>query len=407
MESPVRNGWPLIGALAFAQLVSWGAIYYGFSLFIVPMEAELHWGRTAINGALSLGLLVSGIAAYPVGSWIDRRGGRIIMSLGSALGTVLLAAWCFLEDIVVLYAIWIGLGVVMAATLYDPVFVVLTRSFPRDYRRRITVLTLVGGFASTVFIPLTQVFIQWLGWRHALLALALCNLLIPFPVHALWLRDRERPDAGEAAAPKDSGKHENASLQRALQHPVFWCLALCFTAYYATFSAMTFHIVPLLTERGASSAVIVGAYATIGPAQVLGRIVLLTFPGGFSTAVAGRLALLALPSSMLCLIFFPSSTVALFVFAALYGAGNGVLTIVRGTAVPDLMWREGYGAINGALALPANIAKAAAPFGAALIWSISGGYDAVLWSIFAGAVLAALAWWYAALKPQRFFFLRA
>lgn len=399
----MRNDWPLIWALALAQLVSWGAIYYGFSLFVVPMEAELHWDRTSINGALSLGLLVSGLAAYPVGTWIDRRGGRLVMSLGSAVGAALLAAWCFVEDLAVFYAIWIGLGLAMATTLYDPVFVVLTRRFPRDYRTRITALTLIGGFASTVFIPLTQVFVDWLGWRHALIALALCNLAICLPVHALLLRDRQSPDKEEAPPQPGDRRLEDAALRRALRHPVFWSLALCLTAYYATFSAMTFHLIPLLTERGASSAVIVSAYATIGPAQVAGRIVLLAFPGGFSTAVAGRIALLALPSSMLLLIFFPSSTVALFAFAALYGAGNGVLTIVRGTAVPDLMWREGYGAINGALALPANIAKAAAPFGAALIWSFSGGYDAVLWSIFAGAVLAALAWWYAAAQPQRFF----
>ncbi|HMK68743.1 MAG TPA: MFS transporter, partial [Stellaceae bacterium] len=109
----MRNGWPLIGALALAQLVSWGAIYYGFTLFVVPMEAELHWGRTAINGALSLGLLISGFAAFPVGTWIDRRGGRLVMSLGSALGALLLVAWSFVEDIKVFYAIWIGLGVVM------------------------------------------------------------------------------------------------------------------------------------------------------------------------------------------------------------------------------------------------------------------------------------------------------
>lgn len=399
----MRNDWPLIWALALAQLVSWGAIYYGFSLFVVPMEAELHWDRTSINGALSLGLLVSGLAAYPIGTWIDRHGGRLVMSLGSALGAALLAVWCFVEDLGVFYAIWIGLGLAMAATLYDPVFVVVTRSFPRDYRTRITALTLVGGFASTVFIPLTQVFVDWLGWRHALIALALCNLLVSLPVHALLLRDRDRLDKEETPAQPGARSLEDAALRRALRHPVFWSLALCLTAYYATFSAMTFHLIPLLTERGASSAVIVSAYATIGPAQVAGRIVLLAFPGGFSTAIAGRVALLALPSSMLLLIFFPSSTVAVFAFAALYGAGNGVLTIVRGTAVPDLMWREGYGAINGALALPANIAKAAAPFGAALIWSLSGGYDAVLWSIFTGAVVAALAWWYAAAKPQRFF----
>lgn len=391
----MTRGWPLVWALAAAQLVSWGSIYYAFSLFIVPMEAELGWSRAALNGALSLGLLVSGLCAYPVGAWIDRKGGRAVMSLGSTLAAILLAAWSQVDSLVAFYAIWFGLGVALAATLYEPVFAVITRRFPESFGTRITALTLIGGFASTVFIPLTQLFIARLGWRDALLVLALCNLALCLPIHALLLRE----DGGGSSTALPAGQRqssESVAMRRALRHRAFWGLAVCFTAYYTTFTALTFHLIPLLDERGVPIATTVAAIAVIGPAQVAGRVTLLAFRGRLSAARAGRIATLLFPSSVLILIAFPTSIAALFVFAAVYGCGNGIITIVRGTAVPELLWREGYGAINGALSLPANIAKAAAPFGAAAIWSVAGGYGAVLWSIFAGGALAALGFWYAA-----------
>lgn len=394
------GGWPLVGALSIAQLVSWGSIYYAFSLFVVPMEGELGWSRTAINGALSLGLLVSGFCAVSAGRWIDRRGGRAIMSLGSALGAALLAAWSRIDSLPAFYAIWIGLGLSMTATLYEPVFAVLTRSFPHSYRQRITVLTLTGGFASTVFIPLTQLFIDQLGWRDALVALAICNAAICLPIHALLLRDGDA-SVGAAGWDPAARRISDEAFSRALRHPTFWGLALCFTAYYATFSAMTFHIIPLLTERGFTTGVIVGAIAVVGPAQVAGRIVLLAAGKYLPTAAVGRAIVLMFPASVLLLIAFPSSAAMLFAFAAIYGGANGVMTIIRGTAVPDLMWREGYGAINGALTFPSNVAKAAAPFGAALIWDAAGEYGAVLWTIVAGATISAVAFWYAAAVSRR------
>jgi len=394
-----QPGWTLVWGLALGQLVSWGSFYYAFSLFVVPMERDLGWGRDALNGALSLGLLISGLVAFPIGSWIDGHGGRAIMTAGSALGTALLCLWSQTSSLLVFYAIWIGLGMVLGATLYEPAFVVLTRSFPLNFRNRITALTLVGGFASTVYIPLTSLFIERLGWRHALIALALTNLLIALPIHGLLLPGWDR-SRRESVTPFVGGKDaERNSMRRALRHPVFWGLALSFTAYYATFTALTFHLIPLLTERGISAATIVGAYAVIGPGQVAGRVILLAIPGGFSSAVAGRIAVLALPIAVLLLIAFPQSVEMLFLFAMLYGVGNGILTIVRGTVVPDLMWREGYGAINGALAFPSNVARAAAPFGAALVWNI-GGYAAVLWTVLAGALVAAMAFWFAASRTR-------
>ncbi len=396
----MNRGWPLVWALAAAQLVSWGSIYYSFSLFVVPMESELGWSRAALNGALSLGLFISGLVAYPIGARIDRHGGRAVMALGSLVGAVLFAAWSRVDSLALFYAIWLGLGLALAATLYEPVFAVVTRAFPGDYRTRITALTLVGGFASTVFIPLTQLFIDQLGWRGALVALGVCNALIALPVHALLLRDGARAGASDDAARAETQRVGDAALQRALRHPAFWALAICFTAYYATFSAMTFHIIPLLAERRVPTAIIVAAIATIGPAQVAGRIALLALGRRFSTPLAGRIAFLGLPCSVLLLLALPASIIGLFAFAAIYGAANGIITIIRGTAVPDLLWREGYGAINGALTLPANVARAAAPFGAALVWSAAGSYDAVLWSILLGGVIAAIGFWLAAARAE-------
>jgi len=387
--------WLLLWGLAAAQVVSWGSVYYSFSLFVVPMESELGWSRTEINGVLSFGLLTSGFAAYPVGAWIDRHGGRAVMTLGSLLATVLLAAWSRIENLALMYAIWFGLGLALAATLYEPAFAVITRTFPESYRTRITMLTLVAGFASTVFIPLTQLLISTLGWREALLALALCNAIICLPVHAFLLRS-EPARAASAGNGRDPASDD--ALRRALRHPTFWGLMACYTAYYAAFSAMTFHIIPLLTDRAVPAATIVAAVAVVGPAQVAGRIMLFAGRGTYSSAGTGRLATVIFPASVILLIAFPASVTALFAFAVFYGAANGIMTIVRGTAVPDLMWREGYGAINGVLTISSNIAKAVAPFGAALIWNAAENYDAVLWSVFAVGSLSALAFWYAAAR---------
>jgi MFS family permease len=391
-DSPA--GWPLVCALAAAQLVSWGSIYYAFSLFIRPMEAELGWSRAVLNGALSLGLFAAGLSSYAVGAWIDRRGGRILMAGGTVLASTLLIAWSRVESPWAFYGIWLGLGLAMAATLYEPAFAVLTRLFPRSFRARITTLTLVAGFASTVFIPLTQLLIEQLGWRHALLALAAGNLAICLPIHGLWLRDNGIVDGHPADAARRAAAGRDA-FRRALGHPVFWCLALCFVAYYATFSALTFHLVPLLSERGIGMPVILGVYAAIGPSQVAGRLVVFALGARAPTAIVGRVVILAFPLALLLLIFLPDATAALFAVAVLYGAANGIMTIVRGTAVPDLLWREGYGAINGALAMPSMISAALAPFVAAFLWMLAGGYDVVLWTVFGGAGVAAVAFWLA------------
>jgi len=379
---PDRHGWGLVSALAAAQLVSWGSLTYSFSLLVIPMEAELGWGRTQLNGALSLGLLAAGLLAYAVGAAIDRGGGRWVMSLGSALGAALLAGWAMVDSLSIFYVIWIGLGAAIAASLYEPVFAVVTQLFPASFRTKITAITLVAGFASTLFMPLTQMLIGAYGWRHALLLLAMCMAVVCLPIHVFALPKNSRHQRSELVSRQES----RAMVRRAAGTRAFWGLLICFTAYYGTFNAMIFHMVPMLTERGFSPATMIGAIAVIGPAQVAGRVALLVRRPR-SQAVGGWvIALFTLAVGVLAL--GGQSLVALYVFAVLFGAANGIMTILRGTAVPDLLWREGYGAINGALSMPAMAAKAAAPFAAALIWEMGQSYDAVLWTVIGGGVVA-------------------
>ena len=150
-----RAGWTLVWTLSVGQLISWGTLYYAFAVYALPMEQELGWSKAELNGALSLGLLVNGLLMLPAGAWIDRHGGRWIMLAGSLAGRAPLLLWSVTTSQIAFYAIYAAMGMVLSAELYEPALAVLTANLGRHYRRAITVMTPVGGLASTVFIPLT------------------------------------------------------------------------------------------------------------------------------------------------------------------------------------------------------------------------------------------------------------
>lgn len=389
-ENAGQVGHRATWALAIAQLVSWGSVYYAFSLFVVPMERAMGWSRTDTNAALSLGLLVSGFAAYPIGIWIDHGHGRKIMMAGSILSTAMLLLWSQAHALAALFVVWIGLGVSMAATLYDPVFAVVTRDYPGSFRTKITLITLVGGFASTVFIPLTQGFVDWFGWRGALIALAAVNITISLPIHASAINRNGATDAtaGDRARMKAAN---SASTQRALRTPTFWALAVCFAAYYATFAALTFHLVPLMVARKVPAGWLLATMAIIGPAQVAARA--LWFAAGRSVrpALIGVIVTSAFPVSVLVLLYAGTSPYMLILFGLVYGGANGMMTILRGTIVQDVMWTEGYGAISGLLSAPSNIAKGIAPISAAALWTIQRDYALVEWVILGVSLVSTVA----------------
>lgn len=413
-----RRGF--LAALGVGQIASWGTLYYSFPLLAVPMEADLGVDRTTLYLAPTIGLLVGSLAAYGVGSLIDRGRGRFVMAAGALLAAVLLVAWSRVESVAALYVIFAGLGLAQAATLYDPAFAVVARRYGAEARKGITALTLWGGFASTVFVPVVQVLLDRMEWREALLVLAAVNLLLCLPLYAAAIDRRHdappplaEPDGEEGGADgEDDGVEGGAPAAAqpaaawALRQPTFWLLAGAFTLYYGTFSALTYHLYPLLLERGLSAEAVVAAIALIGPAQVAGRLFVWMLARDRSVRVVGGATVAALPLA-LALLLVAEGPVLLAAFALLYGAANGIMTIVRGVAVPELLTREAYGRLNGLIAVPQTVAKAVAPVAAAALWSLDDSYGPVLLAAAGAAVLVAGAFWAASAASLRLHRLKA
>jgi predicted MFS family arabinose efflux permease len=318
------------------------------------------------------------------------------MAGGSLLGGLLLLAWSQIGSLWALYPLMAGIGLAQAMNLYEPAFAVIVRRVGTEARQGITTLTLWGGFASTVFVPLIQFLLDHRSWRETLMILGLIMLAVCVPLH-LAVIGQGRPTL--PAPPGDAAPLQGRLAVRwAIKQPVFWALAVTFTFYYGIFSGLTYHLYPLLLEGHFDTATVVGTIAIIGPAQVGSRIVMWLSGAHRSIRAIGVVTVAALPVAVLLLMVLPSAFASLAIFAALLGGANGIMTILRGVSVPEMLTREAYGAINGALAVPSTIARAISPLAAALLWSATGTYDAVLIVALAGFGCSAAAFWFAAAR---------
>ncbi len=393
----------ILWMLSIGQLISWGLVYYTFPLFIGPMEQELGWTRSSMFGALSAGLLTAGLCSIPVGAWIDRGHGRLLMTGGSLLAAILLMVWSRVESLPVFYAMWIGLGACQAVILYEPAFAVITRVYGPRYKQAILLMTFLGGLASTFGIPLTQLLIERIGWRPALEVLAAINLGVAFLIHWLFVpgpREEAVPIAAPPAVAEGAAK-KKSPLAAAVRVPAFWGLVVAFAGYGLAFSAMSFHLIPLLEARDVPIAVVMAIIALIGPMQVVGRVLLMVGQRHITTIQLGAGIYFAFPISMAMLATGISDVYGLILFAIIYGVANGLVTILRGMAVPEFIGPEGYGVVSGALTMPTNIMRAAGPLLASLAWGAFGGYTAVLWGLAAIMLVAAAGFAAAAMLSKR------
>ena len=368
--------WRVVSALSITHLISYGTLFYAFALLIEPMERELGWSKTALTAALSLSLVSSAFFAVPVGRLIDRGYGRAVMTGGSVVAALLLVLWATTESYPVFVLIWIGMGAATSALFYEAGFAVLALNLGLQARRGITIVTLVAGFASTVFIPLLHVLIDRYGWRETLLAMAALNIGICAVLHASSI-----PAA--APRPKHTGDshavvRSASNPRRVLAKPAFWLFVVTNVLQGIISTGVPIHLIPIFLERGFSIDTAVAAYAVIGPVQVAARFLTgfgeraMSLRGiGVATMALSALAFLLLP-------FIPAGSWLILVFTALYGASNGMLTIVRALLPPELFGREDYGAIQGMIAMPVRITMAGAPFAFGALWAWQGSYDAVL-----------------------------
>ncbi|MEN9230985.1 MAG: MFS transporter [Thermostichus sp. DG02_5_bins_236] len=388
------GGWDegiFITALGIAQICSWGSLYYSFPLLAEAMGSDLGWAREQVYGAVTLGLLLSAVAAYPVGSLIDRGWGRWVMAGGSVLAGILLLGWSQVLSLRAFYVLLAGIGSLQAATLYDPVFAVIVRRVGAlRARGGITALTLFGGFASTVFVPLVQVLLDHTGWRGTLVALGLINIGLCGILYGTAIQPHRDVQLGQKR-----GSACAKSVRWAIRNPVFWALAIALMAYAATFAAFTFHLYPLLLERGLSTQQVVWVMACIGPAQVAGRIAIWVMAPKASVKGIGAVMVGLFPLLFLGISLLPPAVWVLATLAILFGGTNGVMTIVRGMVVPEMLSHEAYGSLNGLLTAPGTLARAVAPAGAAALWSLTETYDAVVVALMAGSFALAGGFWLA------------
>src|SRR5690606_7498364 len=236
-QRPIYYGWMMLVAVSLGQITSWGVLFYSFAVFLTPMQEELGWSVAQLTGGYSLALLVSAVAALPVGRWLDRHGPRALMTAGSIAAALLVAGWATADSLLVYYLIWLGIGVVMAAVLYEPAFHMVANWFRRLRGRALTVLTVIAGLASVIYIPLASWLVGQFGWRDALLILAAILALGTVPIHALLLRRSPQdrglaPDGGPGAA-RDAetavpSAERSFTREEAFRHPGFWWLGAAF-----------------------------------------------------------------------------------------------------------------------------------------------------------------------------------
>jgi predicted MFS family arabinose efflux permease len=386
----------LIMALGIGQICAWGSLYYSFPLIAEAMIAELGWSKTDVYGAATIGLVLAGFLAYPVGVAVDRGYGRAVMGGASLMAGVLLALWSQIDSLIGFYLLVAGIGGLQAAALYEPAFAVIARRVGAGSARAgITAITLWGAFASTVFIPFVQFLLDYWGWRDALLVLALINGLGCAVAYYAFIRPEKDAVHFYKVHHENPQASDKAEIRAALRKPVFWLLMLALVAHAGAFTAFTFHMYPLLLEGGLSASEVVWAIATIGPATWTGRILISKFGSAMSIRRIGSLVVAVFCVVFIVLALRPSSIWIVTAAFFAYGASNGIFTIVRGMIVPEMLSRRAYGAINGLLTFPGTLARAIAPVTAAWLWSSTMSYDVVLWSIAACAALLALSFWLA------------
>jgi MFS family permease len=371
-----------IVSLGFTQIISWGTTLYALGVLGKPIAADTGWSQTLVFSGLTVGLLVSGATSASVGRFLDRRGGRLAMSIGSVLATVGLVALSQVRDPYAYLAVWAFLGLAMRLTLYDAAFAALVQVTPSRGRRAISYLTLFGGLASTVFWPIGHALNSAYGWRTTLIAFAAFNLLACLPLHLIGLARRETEEQAAYARATGNGEaqHTGRPLDGATRTVAMVLFGVVVAASAVVMGAMAVHLVPLLEAAGlvAATAVVMASFK--GMAQVAGRIWDLTLARRWHPLDVGRVSLALLPLSFAVLMLGGASFWTALAFTLLFGVCNGLVTIVRGAVPLALFGAQGYGEILGILAAPYLILAAIAPAAFALVverWGYGAG-EAIL-----------------------------
>jgi MFS family permease len=356
-----RRRFVVTTSIGIGQILAWGSSYYLLTVLAGPVVRATGWSETWVIGALSLGLLISGLVSPRVGHLIERFGGRPVLATSAVLLAIGLLIQAFAPNLAIFMIAWLVIGLGMGAGLYDPAFGTVGRLYGENARSAITQITLFGGFASTVCWPLSALFVDQFGWRGTSLAYAGICVAVILPLYLLGVpREAQRTPP---VRPTDGSAH-SATRFRPGDRSALIVLAVGLTVASVIMTVIAVHILTLLQARGITLAAAVGLGALIGPSQVGARVLEAAF-GRRHHPIWSLLISTAAVAIGLAMLLGPSKIIAAGI--VLYGSGSGIRSIARGTVPLALFGREGYAVLMGRLAMPILIAQAASPSLGALL----------------------------------------
>jgi predicted MFS family arabinose efflux permease len=378
MKSSALNDrlW-IVAALGATQTLAWASSYYLAAIIAEPMAGAFGISTSTVFAAFSVSLLVAALLGPHIGRRIDRIGGREVLAISNLLfaaGLVLLGA---AQTEAVLWLGWLAMGVAMGMGLYDAAFGALGRIYGEDARSSITGITLIAGFASTIGWPLTAWGVTAVGWRYTCLGWGLAHLAIGLPLNLLL------PNLRKTAARAEARTHPHVPMDR-----IMWLLGFAFAAGWTVSTAMAAHLPRVLEAAGATTGGAVAAAALVGPGQVAARLIEASMLSRYHPLLSARLCTLCHPVGAALLV--AGGAWLAMPFALLHGAGNGVLTIARGTVPLAVFGPKNYGYRLGLLGAPSRIAQAGAPLAFGLLIDRLGSGVLYLSSLACLAALAAL-----------------
>lgn len=352
--------------MGFTQILAWSSTFYLPAVLANLIAKDTGWSLTLVIAGLSWGFIVTGICSPRVGRFIEQFGGRKALSISSIFFAIGLLCLGFSSHLLVYYFAWTMLGIGMAFGLYDAAFSTLGRLLGQDAKTAIVGVTLLGGLASTIGWALIVFFEGLYGWRISCFILALFHLLLGLPLHYFLLPKEEQSTEAHA---KELNSQTNVNKE---DNWLFMLVAVILTVQSFVVAIISVHLLSMLKTIGFSVSTALAIGMMIGPAQIIARLLEFSLFKNLHPSWSSRFGVLI---SFFGIIFlFTDGYVLALLGAALYGAGNGILTIIRGTLPLALFGQEGYAIRMGLLGRPIMIALAFGPLISAFIlekWGIN------------------------------------
>ncbi|KAB8191753.1 MFS transporter [Nonomuraea phyllanthi] len=385
-----RRGRQVVAALAVTQTIGYGVLYYAFSVFLAPMARDLRATNAQIAAALTLSVLIAALCAPLVGRWLDAHGGRALMTTGSLLGTAAVLAWSRVESLPQLYAVFALVGVACSMVLYEAAFAVIVSTYAGNGRGRaggLLAVTIVAGFASSIFLPLTGLLVDRYGWRTALVILTLIYGVAAIPLHAFVVRRRTTNGEAQASA---AVEQRAGIVKAATRKRPFWLLVIAFTANGGAVAVMAVLLITYLVRLGHSPVLAATLAGLLGVLSVTGRLI----TTGLQTRLPAALiaaAIFALQGvAALLLPLIGRSVPGAIGAVLLFGLGFGIASITLPHLLVERYGTAAYASLAGRIAMFSVADKALAPLGAVAL-AQAVGYGWVMGAVAVACAVSASA----------------